>query len=185
MSSLDPLDQYGPYTYNETYAPQHHPAALSSMSRACAMAKHVTSKALKYAVFTAIGGAILFALLPGIFLGPVAALTSMFSHDVSAALMSKVATAAVAGAKFFGLGGALIGATIGILGASEAADEQEEERIAAYERSEMRQERMAALEQMRRKPYFAPYRQTYDSDLTMHAGLPAASGFSFSRANAR
>ena len=129
----------------ESCSQSQNAGQLTRVGRWSEMVKHVAAKALKYGLIAGVAGAALFALLPGALLGPLASLISTFSPSGGEALMTKVGYAAIAGAKAFAPVGAILGALVGTTGASAAADDAEEERIASHYRFIARRDATAPL----------------------------------------
>jgi len=154
---------------------QQHPA-LKGDSRFVTQAKYVAVKALKWAAIGAavvlggslllgavgggmVGGAVgtaLSTIVPplaplfttgGMMTGGLAGISMVLSHAVPIALYG-------AGV----IGG--IGAVVGLTGASEAADADEDRKIMKYEQAQARQERVGAMAMRRDQQAAALNRQT-------------------------
>jgi len=150
---------------NETEIESEKHPAIRNFNRTAFQIKHVIGKILKWGAIGAVGGA-LFAgalgalgLVAGGWLTPVIGIAAaILSHVpiIGAAvgwMAGGIGSAALSGLLYLGaagaVGGSLLGAVTSLSGAGEAADQEEERLIAAYERREARHERLAALEQRR------------------------------------
>ncbi len=127
-----------------------HPG-LGGYSRTWEQAKHVIGKTLKFAAWgAAITGALMLLSPVGGIASAIGAVSGLFGSGtvaggIGSALIKTLVVGAVPGAV---IGGAL-GLAKGIGGAGNAADDEEERRVAAYERREVRNERKEMLAMQR------------------------------------
>jgi hypothetical protein len=139
--------------------------AFEDFDRRGYQATYVLSNALKYGAIFAVAGAILVAALPGLLLAPVAAIASIFSSSAGGAIASGVGAIAWTGALYGGGLGAAIGAAVGISGAGDAADAEEERRVELADRKMMRQDRVEQLRIRREQQRIAMDKQRMDLGL--------------------
>lgn len=135
-----------------------HPG-LEGYSRTGEQVKHTLGKALKFAAW----GAVLLGVGMMVPFAPMATLatgiSSVFGLGGAASIGSSLLTLFAKGAIAGGAIGGALGLARGLSGASAAADDEEEKRIASYERREVRNERLAALEMQRAQQGLALARQ--------------------------
>lgn len=156
--------------------PGEHPA-LKNFNAPLEHIKAIGSKALKWAAKAAIVigvGAALLALAPA---GVLSVLNTV-TFGLSGALIGEGGIAAAMGALWTGVkAGGIVGLLLGgISGAAESSDvvaDKKEEVIAAYDRLEARQERVALLGQRREQQRMAMAQQAQSMGLTPGVGLPS------------
>lgn len=163
-----------------------HPA-LKNYSPAQERAKHT----LKSAVGGALKGAMIGAAVLG---GIVLVATAMLGLSVAAipfigvplagaaayfgsgGILAALGGAALTGAMWGGGLGAAIGGVKGAMDSQDAADDEADRRIAAYERREVREERMAMVQQRREQQRLAMAQQAQSMGLTPGLNLPFGPG---------
>lgn len=166
--------------------PREHPA-LKNFNR--------TGEQAKYTLKSAIGGALKGALIGAVALAGLSIVVGgMMGLSIAAIPLIGpfLAPAAVAGGAAGGLAvaagsllkgamwGAGIGAVVsgvrGLLDSGDAADDEAEKRVAAYERREVREERMAMLDQRREQQRLAMAQQAQSMGLAPGVNLPFGPG---------
>ncbi len=128
---------------------QEHPA-LKGYSRMWEMAKHIGGSAIKSAAkWAAVGVVVLgaIALLPAAAAGVLSTLTFGLSSWLVGSGTGLLIGAVGNGLMFGAAAGALVGGLSSVASAGEAADQVADERVAAYERGEVRQIRIASMQQ--------------------------------------
>lgn len=164
---------------------QHVALKKAGHSRTMSMVKHVGGKALLYGA----GGAVLLGGAASLFVGGatavalasnpvgwavtgIASLASMVIPGAGAAILGSatggIAATFLAGAKGGAIVGGLLGSVIGVSGASDAVDAEEDKIIHRYEQAMARQERMARLKEVQHGQMAAMRRQ----DMQMRGANP-------------
>lgn len=150
-----------------------HPG-LKNFNQPLEYIKHVAGKAIKWGAIAALIGGLAVGLIPGAFtaLGSFTSLIPGVGATVTNWFASGALTSFMTGAIWAGMAGGAIGAISGMADAGDAVDEAAEQRIAAYERREVRQQRLAMLDQRREQARLNMAQRAQAMGLTPGHGLP-------------